>query len=185
MLRRLVTVTALALTLAACGDSSKSPEAVDAQSWAERVCQSIEGQAALLAQAPDIDASDPAKAKENLLGYLENLAKSLDTLIHGVKDAGTPKVADGSQVVTKVTNTLQEAKSGVDTAKSNLEKATVTDAASFQAARDKVGADLAKLSDLEDPTKDLKANGELNDAFNKAPTCTKLDQSGPSSPPTT
>src|SRR5262245_26007837 len=100
MLRRLVSVTALALTLAACSDS-KSSEAVEAQAWAERVCKSIESQAALLAQAPDIDASDPAKAKENLLGYLGNLAKGLDTLIHGVQDAGTPKVADGSQVVSK------------------------------------------------------------------------------------
>ena len=183
MIRRLATITLLAIALAACSDS-KGTEGVDPVSWAEKVCKSIEGQAAILGQAPNTDSSDPVKAKENLLTYLGNLATGLDTLVNGVKSAGTPKVNDGTQVVDKVTTTLQEAKKSVDEAKSNLSKATVTDAASFQAARDQVGQDLAKLSQLEDPTKDLKSNAELNDAFNKAPTCVKLDQGSPSTPPT-
>lgn len=175
MIRRLAVLVAVPIALTACSDSSDSG-GVDPVAWAEKVCKSVEGQAAILGQAPTVDASDPAKARENLLSYLGNLSTGLDTLMGGVRDAGRPKVNDGTQVVDKVTTTLREAKKGVDDAKSNLEKTTVTDAASFEAARTKVGQDLAKLSDIEDPTKDLKSNAELNDAFNKAPTCVKLDQ---------
>jgi hypothetical protein len=179
VIRRLAMLIALAALLTAC--SSKGSDGVDPVSWAEKVCKSVEGQTAILSQTPNADPNDPAKAKENLLAYLGNLSSGLDKLINGVKDAGTPKVNDGTQVVEKVTKTLRDAKQGVETAKTNLDKATVTDAASFQAARDKVAEDLAKLSDLEDPTRDLKANAELNDAFNKAATCKKLDEGSPPS----
>jgi hypothetical protein len=182
MLRRLIALAVITVALAACSNST-GPDGVDPVAWADKVCKSIEGQTAILSQPPSADTSDPKKAKDDLLAYLGNLAGALDKLSNGVKDAGTPKVNDGSQVVTKVTKTLQDAKRGVEDAKANLDKATVTDAASFQAARDKVAEDLGKLSDIEDPTKDLKSNAELNDAFNKASTCTKLDQTGSSTPP--
>jgi hypothetical protein len=181
VIRRLAMLIALTIVLTAC--SNKGSDGVDAVSWAEKVCKSVEGQAAVLSQTPSADPSDPAKAKQNLLAYLGTLTAGLDKLLNGIKDAGTPKVNDGSQVVEKVTKALRDAKQSVEDAKGNLDKATVTDAASFQAARDKVAQDLAKLSDLEDPTKDLKANAELNDAFNKASTCKKLDEGGPSTPP--
>ena len=184
MIRRLAVLTALTIALTACS-GNKGSDGVDPSTWAEKVCKSIEDQAAILGQAPDVNPNDPAKAKESLLTYLGNLSTGLNKLIGGVRDAGTPKANDGTQVVDKVTTTLSEAKKSVDEAKSNLEKATVTDAASFQAARDKVSQDLQKLSELDDPTKDLKSNAELNDAFNKAPSCQKLDQGGPSTPPTT
>ena len=175
VIRRLAALVALAIALVACSDD-KGPDRVDPVAWAEQVCKSVEGQSAILSQTPTTDTGDPAKAKQNLLTYLGNLSAGLDKLAGGVKDAGTPKVNDGNQVVEKVTRTLKDAKQGVEVAKTNLDKATVTDTASFQAARDKVAEDLGKLSDLEDPTKDLKANAELNDAFNKAPTCKRLDQ---------
>ena len=182
MIRRIATLTALAVALTACS-GSKGSDGVDPVAWADKVCKSIDGQAAILGQAPSVDPSDPARAKESLLTYLGNLSTGLDKLGGGVREAGTPKVNDGSQVVDRVARTLREAKKGVDDARSNLARATVTDAASFQAARDQVGQDLAKLSDIEDPTKDLKSNAELNDAFNKAPTCVQLDQGNSSSTP--
>lgn len=175
MTRRLATLIALAVTLTACS-GDKGPDGVDPVAWAERVCKSVEDQAELLRQTPTTDPGDPAKAKQNLLDYLGNLEAGLDKLAAGVRDAGIPKVNEGTQVVEKVTRTLRDAKQGVELAKANLDKATVTDAASFQAAREKVAEDLGKLSDLEDPTKDLKANAELNDAFNKAATCKRLDE---------
>ena len=182
MIRRLAGLALVAAALAGCSDD-KGSGGVDPVTWAEKVCKSVEGQAAVMTQTPNVDPGNPQQAKQALLTYLGNLSVGLDKLAGGVRDAGTPSVTDGAQVVSKVTKTLQDATKGVQDAKANLEKATVTDAASFEAARDKVGQDLATLSDLEDPTKDLKANGELNDAFNKAPTCKKLDEAGPSTPP--
>ena len=183
MIRRLAGLALVAAALAGCSDDNKGSAGVDPVTWAENVCKSVEGQAAVMTQSPDLDPGDPQKAKDVLLTYLGNLSAGLDKLAGGVREAGTPSVTDGAQVVSKVTKTLQDATKGVQDARANLEKATVTDAASFEAARDSVGQDLAKLSDIEDPTKDLKANAELNDAFNKAPTCKKLDESSPSTPP--
>src|SRR6266545_7952499 len=115
VIRRLATLIALAVMLTACSD--KGSDGVDPVSWAEKVCKSVEGQTAILSQTPNADPNDPAKAKENLLAYLGNLSSGLDKLINGVKDAGTPKVNDGTQVVEKVTKTLRDAKQGVETAK--------------------------------------------------------------------
>jgi hypothetical protein len=189
MIRRLIALTALAVALTACSNSSdsssKSSNGGDPVAWAEKVCKSVESQLATMSQSPNIDPSDPKQAKENLLTYLGSFASALDRIAGGIKDAGNPPVADGSQVVDKVTKAMQDAKKSVEDARDNLAKATVTDAASFQQAYTKVGEDMAKVTNMEDPTKDLKANKDLNDAFAKAPTCTKLDSTGPSTPPST
>jgi hypothetical protein len=188
MIRRLVALTALAVALTACSnssDSSKAPTGGDPVAWAEKVCKSVESQLATMAQSPNIDPNDPKQAKESLLAYLGNFAAALDRIAGGIKDAGSPPVADGSQVVDKVTKAMQDAKKSVDDARDNLQKASVSDPASFQQAYTKVGEDMSKVSNMEDPTKDLKANKELNDAFGKAPTCKKLDATGPSTPPST
>jgi hypothetical protein len=191
MIRRLVTLVAVAAALTACSNSSNSSGnkpsngGGDPVAWAEKVCKSVESQLATMAQSPNIDPNDPKQAKESLLAYLGSFATALDRIAGGIKDAGNPPVADGSQVVDKVTNAMQDAKKSVEDARANLEKASVTDPQSFQQAYTKVGEDMSKVSNMEDPTKDLKANKELNDAFGKAPTCMKLDASGPSTPPTT
>lgn len=181
MIRRIAMLSVLTLALAACSDDKK-PSGGDAVSWAEKVCTTVDAQIAVLTKAPQVDPSDPAKAKEGLLTYLSNFTTALDSIVRGVKDAGTPPVADGAQVVDRVTKALGDARKGVEDARANLEKATITDLASFQEAYSKVGEDMSRVSDLEDPTKDLKANKELNEAFDKAPTCKKLD-GGPSTPP--
>jgi hypothetical protein len=149
----------------------------DAVAWAEKVCKSVEGDVASLSKTPDIDQSDPAKAKDGMVAYLGGLATALGHMASGIKDAGAPPVADGAQAVTKVTDALEQAKNTVEQAKDNLDKASVTDQAAFQAAFQKVGEDLSKLGDLEDPTKDLESDQTMKDAFQQAPTCKKLDES--------
>jgi hypothetical protein len=189
MIRRLATVaaaaTALGLALAGCGDANSGGGGGDAVAWAEKVCKSVEGDLAVLTKTPDVDPSNPQQAKESLVTYLGSFATALDHMASGIRDAGTPPVADGAKAVDTVSSALAEAKTSVESAKTNLEQANVSDPASFQAAFTKVGEDMAKLSSLDDPTKDLKANKELNDAFEQAPTCKKLDGDGTSTPPST
>jgi hypothetical protein len=193
MIRRLaVPAVAISLVLAGCGSKSDSGSGSgsgsgsttgDPVAWAEKVCKSVEADVTLFTTPPNIDPSDPAKQKDGIVAYLGNLSTALDHFISGVKAAGPPPVADGQQAMTKMTDAFTAAKKTIDDAKSNIEKANTTDPAAFQEAFKKVGDD---LSGLEDPTKDLKSSQALNDAFDKAPTCKKMDSStsGSSSAPT-
>jgi hypothetical protein len=179
MIRRLTmaaAATGLTLGLAACGsDSGSGSGGGDAAvSWMEKVCASVEGEVAVLSQSPDVDTTDPKTAKENMLTYLMNFSIALDRMVSGIKEAGAPPVADSTKVVDAVTTALGGAKKGVDDTKTALEKTTINTPEELQAALTKVGEDMSKLSQLDDPTKDFKANEELNNAFDKAPTCKRL-----------
>jgi hypothetical protein len=178
MIRRIALAAALTATLAGCSSDPSAPAGGDAVAWAEKVCSSVESEVAVLSQSPDIDPGDPKQAKDNLITYLTNFSIALDRMATGIRDAGAPPVTEGPQAVDRVTKAIQDAKKGVDDAKTNLEKADVANAEEFQAAYTKVGEDMAKLAQFEDPTKDLKANKELNDAFDKAAACKRLEGSG-------
>jgi hypothetical protein len=197
MLRRIamgaVAATVLTLALTGCAEkttagsgsaASTSPSSGDATAWAEQVCKSIEDDIAKLQQTPDVDPTNLAQAKDTLVAYLGDVSTALDNLSSGFKDAGPPPVADGEQAVDKVTTTIDDMKKTVDDATATLEKASASDPAALQAAFQKVGEDLQKLGDIEDPTKGMKANKELEEAFDKAPTCQKIDMDGSSSAPT-
>lgn len=175
MIRRIAVAAALTVGMAGCGSDSSAPAGGDPVAWADKVCSSFEGEIAVLSQSPDIDPNDPLKAKENLLSYLTNFSVALDRMSVGVRDAGAPPVADGAQVVDKVTKAIQDAKKSVDDAKSNLEKTNVDNPTEFQDAYLKVGDDMAKMSQVDDLTKDLKSGKELTDAFDKAAACKRLE----------
>ncbi|HEU5474310.1 MAG TPA: hypothetical protein VFV67_26985 [Actinophytocola sp.] len=179
MLRRIAMAAAAAFTLSlvltACdsGSSADNAGGGDAVAWAEKVCSSVEDEVAALNEAPNVDPSDPVKAKDDMVAYLSSISNTIDTLIGNLNDAGDPPVADGSVAVDKVTATLTDVKTTVDGAKTKLEQASPADPAAFQKAFQQVAADMGKFATLEDPTKDLAASKELNDAFSKAETCKK------------
>jgi hypothetical protein len=198
MLRRIamgaVAATLLTLALTGCADkttagsgagTSPSPSSGDATAWAEQVCKSVEGDVAKLSESPDVDPADLEKTKANFVAYLADISTTLDNLANGIKDAGPPPVADGGQeVVDQTITTLDDMKKSVDEAKATLEKVSASDPAAFQAAFEKVGEDLTKLGEVQDPTDGLKANKELDSAFDKAPTCQKIDLGSGTSAPT-
>ncbi|MFL6141875.1 MAG: hypothetical protein ACJ72N_08415 [Labedaea sp.] len=151
----------------------------DAVAWSEQVCKSVGDDMAKLGQTPDIDTSDPAKAKQGLVTYLGTVSSSLDHMVKGIKDAGPPPVKDGQQAVDRATGALQDAKKSLDQAKSTLEGAKSSDPAALQDAFTKFGEDMSKLGD---PFQDLDANQELKAASDKAPSCKRLsDGAGGSS----
>ncbi|WP_436493321.1 hypothetical protein [Actinokineospora sp. HUAS TT18] len=195
MLRRLAAfaVLALSLGLAGCGSDSPStsggtstPAASggDAVAWADKVCSTVAPERDALTTPPNIDPTDPAKARDGMVTYLDTIVKALDRMVGGIKSAGAPPVADGETAAKRVVDTLEEAKATVTTAKDNLAKVDVTDPAAFQAGFTQVGQDLQKLSDMEDPTKGLRGNRELNEAFEKAESCKALQDPTTSATPT-
>ena len=193
--RSVVAVAALVLALAGCSDDTPGapapgPSATtttttteaggDAVAWAEQVCASVGPEVAKLSAGPDIDPSNPQAAKEGLVTYLDTLISAIDRMIGGVRDAGAPPVQDGQVAADRAVSTLEQAKTSVTAARDELAAADVSDPAAFQAAFTKVGEDLQKLSELENPMKGLRGNEELDKAFEQAPACKKL-----SSPETT
>ncbi|SDD82231.1 hypothetical protein [Actinokineospora iranica] len=204
MVRRLVAATAtaaaFALGLAGCGsDPGTAPGATttsapaatttsgtsangDAVAWAEKVCSSVAPHVDELDDGPkDIDGTDPNKAKAGMSAYLDKLSGALDSMTASFKEAGDPPVANGDQLSEKAVGSLDEAKKIVDGAKVKLEGVNTADPAAFQSGFLQVGQDLQKLGDLEDPTKGLRGNKELEEAFKAAPTCKKLDDAEPES----
>jgi hypothetical protein len=199
MFRRLavaaVATAALSIALTGCGKSNSGSgtgssgsgsgsSGGDATAWAEKVCQAVEGDITALGKTPDVDMSDPQKTKDGMVDYLGKFSTTLDHMAGAIKGAGDPPVSGAKGDVDKLVSELQTAKQTVDTAKDNLAKTDVSDPASFQAAFAKIGEDMGSLSNLDDPTKNLESNQQLKDAFDKAPTCKKLDSGGSSSTPT-
>jgi hypothetical protein len=195
MFRRLsvavVTAAAFSLALTGCGGNSTSGSGSgsgsnsssaggsaggDAVAWAEKVCKSVEPEVASLSKMPDVDTTDLQKTKDSMVAYLGKFSTALGHMSSAIKDAGDPPVSNAKADVDKVTGALESAKKTVDEAKANLDKASASDPTSFQEAFTKVGEDLSKLSNLDLPTKGLEENKELKDAFDKAPTCKKIDE---------
>ncbi len=152
--------------------------ASDATAWAEQVCAAVAPEVEKLGAGPNIDPSNPQAAKDGLVSYLDTMVGALDRMIDGMQDAGAPPVPDGQVAVDRAVGTLEEAKGSIEAAKDELEGADVSDPAAFQAAFTKVGEDLQKLSDLDNPMAGLRGNEELHKAFQEAESCKELAGSG-------
>lgn len=166
------------LAVAGCGRSSsdQSANANQAISWAEKVCMSIQQGAVALTQPPVVDeASDPLTAKNSLVDYLGKLSQALDTVSAGIRNAGPPPVANGQAAVDRAMVTITETKTAVDGARTKLAQLSTTDPIGLQQALTDAGAGMDKLSNVEGPAKDLKANPDLSQAFAQAPTCKQLE----------
>lgn len=200
MVRRTAIAAAAVLALFAAGCSNDDPVAPepgeatttaaesggsDAVAWAEQVCASVAPEVGKLSEGPDIDPSNPQAAKDGLVTYLDTLIAALDRMISGVRDAGAPPVPDGQVAADRAVGTLEEAKDSVESARDDLAAADVSDPAAFRAAFTKVGEDLQKLSDLDNPMEGLRGNEELDAAFEEAPSCKQLSGSDTSTSPGT
>lgn len=77
-------------------------------------------------------------------------------------------------VVDKAAGTLGETKTMLDQTKTKMEQAKVGDQKSLQKLVTDADASFAKLSEPGGPIKDLRANPELNLAFDESPTCRRV-----------
>ncbi|ONI84069.1 hypothetical protein ALI144C_15280 [Actinosynnema sp. ALI-1.44] len=166
---------AVAVVLAAgcsSGDDGLNRPAI---AWADQVCQTVQDGGAKLSQLPRIDAADPRQAKASLLAYLGSIGAAIDSVSARLRQSGPPPVAEGQAAVDKAMATLDSARGTLDSARGRLEQAQANDPVSFQKAVESVGSGLEPLSGAVGPTKDLRANKELDAAFSHAPACQRLD----------
>ena len=195
----LVPAAALVLTLSACGSgntttgsasgtsstptSSGAEASGDAVAWADRVCKSVESEVGTLTQKPNIDTSSPEAAKAGLISFLDNLGTALDRLVGGIKSAGDPPVPNGKQAAEETAKTFDQAKKTLQEAKTQLEQTNLSDPDAAKQVFTDVATKMTSLGDL-DARHSVDDVPQLKDAFQKAPTCQKLDQQGSSSAPT-
>ncbi|TVT56291.1 hypothetical protein FNH05_08585 [Amycolatopsis rhizosphaerae] len=172
------------LTLAACsshqdasGASGSGAAAVNsaAVTWSDHVCEVVRAGGVKLSQLPAVDPSAPARAKDSLVTYLGSLSEALTELAGGIQREGVPPVHDGQATLERAMSTLDASKSSVDTAKAKLAAAAVTDQATFEQAVREASTAFQRLGTTDGPTKDLKDNPELAQAFTQAPNCRNLD----------
>lgn len=188
-------VAVLVLALSACGSggtttgsasgtntasSNGSEASADAVAWADKVCKSVESEVGTLTKKPNIDTSTPETAKAGLVSFLDNLGTALDRLIGGIKGAGDPPVPNGKQAAEETTKVFEEAKKTLQDAKTQLANTRMDDPAAAKQAFTEVANKMTSLGDL-DARRTVDDVPELKDAFEKAPTCKKLDQKDSSS----
>jgi hypothetical protein len=194
MVRRLAAVAVAAVTLsfglAGCGSDSPSTSGTttttttkaaasgDAVAWADQVCAAVGPEVAKFKETPTTDPTNLQATKDNFVGYLDAMVQALDRMIAGIRGAGSPPITDGDAAAKAVTDSLETAKGTVTKAKDNLAKVDASNPAAFQAGMAQVGQDLQGLADMEDPTKGLRGNKELNDAFEKSDKCKALNDPG-------
>jgi hypothetical protein len=192
----LVPAAVLVLTLSACGSgdtttgsasgtgtpsSGNSSEASgDAVAWADKVCKSVESEVGTLTQKPNIDTSSPEAAKAGLITFLDKLGTALDRLIGGIKGAGDPPVPNGKEAAEKTAKVFEQAKSTIEDAKIQLAQTNLNDPETAKQAFASVANKMTSLGDL-DAERTVDDVPQLKDAFDKAPTCQKLDQKSSSS----
>ncbi|MBC6447017.1 hypothetical protein [Actinokineospora xionganensis] len=201
MVRRLAAVAVAAVTLsfglAGCG--SDSPPTAggtttttttagaangDAVAWADKVCSAVAPEVEKFKDTPTGDPTNLQATKDGFVTYLDGMAQALDRMISGIRDAGSPPVTDGDAAAKAVENSLETAKGTVTLAKDNLAKVDASNPQAFQAGMAQVGQDLQGLAQMEDPTKGLRGNKELNDAFEKSDKCKALNEPTTSGTPT-
>lgn len=178
-------------TLSACGSDSGStpeggntPQASPAVQWIDKVCGTLVTGGQKLSQMPAVDPANPAAAKEGLIGFFTSFSDTLTSLSTGLKDAGVPPVADGQATVDKAQATIDGAKTSVDSAKTKLAGIDTANPLAFQQALVELSPSLTALDNTDGPLKDLRANPELNTAFEQAPGCKQVDSESASAAPT-
>ncbi|QWF83832.1 hypothetical protein [Amycolatopsis sp. CA-230715] len=175
-----VLVSSLGLAVAACSSPQPAPQDTGqhadpaAVAWADKVCTGVQAGSAKLSNPPSLQSGDASKTADAIVKFLASISSALDDMAGGIKAAGPPPVPNAQAVVDKAAGTLGETKTMLDQTKTKMEQAKVGDQKSLQKLVTDADASFAKLSEPGGPIKDLRANPELNLAFDESPTCRRV-----------
>lgn len=175
--------TTVSGTAAPVGASAPAPPAAavaqtDPVKWVDGVCGSLLPFVKAASTAPAIDPSDPKAALTGLSSYLGKAVTTLDTALTGLKTAGPSPVNGGDQVVTALTSALTKFRSSFQESKTKIDAVDPKDLSQVATALPAALAPLQEISNLKDPTAELKSSPELDKAAKQAPNCKALDRTG-------
>ena len=164
----------MALALVAC--SGGGGGTVSAKEFAASVCphfkniiqdavnfqQNIQGQA---------NSSNLEDVKNAILEGLDKLAGDFEEVSNAMKDAGTPDVPNGEEIVNRATAALDDAKTKLEADRSQIEDIPTDNPQQFatqlQSAGQKIQSDMQSSSDVLGDVQ----SPELQKAFQQDPTC--------------
>jgi hypothetical protein len=163
------------------GSSALAPNApmtTDPVAWTDQVCGSLLPFVEASTTEPQFDQSNPSAAVKALSDYLGKAVSTIDQALTGLDAAGPAPVADGDAIVAKLKTTLTTVRGSFDKAKTAIDKVDPNNITELATALPEALAPLQDLSQLQDPTTDLKTNPELEAAAAKAPNCQKINKAG-------
>jgi hypothetical protein len=142
--------------------------------WADTVCGGVAAGSAKLGTPPALGNADPASDRDAMVGFLDRLTSALDDMGHGLSAAGQPPVANAKSTVDKALASLRETRGKVVTVRAQMSQAKVTDQAGLRQAVATADTTMSGLSDPGGPVKDLKADPDLQLAFDESTVCRRV-----------
>ncbi|CAM5588565.1 hypothetical protein SALBM135S_01199 [Streptomyces alboniger] len=167
-----------AAALSGCGSRVDDGPKVD---WASDVCGSVRDVGSKLT-VPTADRKDPRKYRAEVVTFLDALGRQLGALDQKMGKDGAPPVEGGDAAYKKALKNLRLARGSLAGTTAELKKAEVTDKKSLKAALKKAGEGMDRAGSYQGPAHDLRADPELRQAFDKAPTCADLPGAGKPTP---
>jgi hypothetical protein len=180
---------AAALAAGGCGggDDGGSASGADPGQYAADVCGAIanwqnELQTSATAMQSKLSGGGgqptPADVKTELVAFMEGATKSTDDMLAEVKEAGPPAVEDGEALQRDLEKGLGEAQAAFARARDQAKELPTDDQAAFQ----REGAEIQSTLSEEGTKIGQTFNGlstkydskELNEAFDKEPSCRSL-----------
>lgn len=172
------TVTGTPASAGASSPAGTTATQTDPVAWVNGVCGSLLPFVKAASVPPNVDPSDPKAAVKGLSDYLGQTVTSLDTALNGLKAAGPSPVAGGDEVVTTLTTALTKFRTSFQNAKTKIDAVDPNNLTEVATALPDALAPLQELSDLKDPTADLKSSPQLDAAAKQAPNCKVLSIAG-------
>jgi hypothetical protein len=146
----------------------------DPVAWVNGVCGSLLPFVTAVSVPPNVNSSDPKATVTGLSDYFGQAVTGLDTALNDLKAAGPSPVAGGDEVVTTVTSALTKVRTSFQNAKTKIDAVDPNNLAEVATALPEALAPLQELSDLKDPSADLKSSPQLEAAAKQAPNCKAL-----------
>lgn len=148
----------------------------DPVAWVDDVCGAVLPFIQTAGKPPALNPQgDPATLVRGLSDYLSTASTSADAAVEGMKAAGPSPVEGGDEIVTRLSGTFGTLSTTFKDAQTRIDALDTSDPQALATELPEAVAPLAALQNLEDPTKDLAANPELDRAAKQAPNCRKIE----------
>jgi hypothetical protein len=195
-------VVAVALPIAACGDSnntstttstSAAPTSAasgasdDEVAWVDKVCGEITDLVdAQGSTPPDLQGSDPQAALQAFDQYLGSNITVVEQTINDLKGIGDSPVDGGDEALSALVGGLESLKAGYQTTKDKFATVNSADpAAAQQALMDAVTGLSQSAQEFGTALESVGNTEAIEEAGNQAPNCQELDALDTAAPTTT
>lgn len=176
---RFVMAAVLAAGAVGCSSAAQSPAQPGplpaAVQWADGVCGTVRPFVEAASAGPQVQGSDAAAAVKAISVFLGRTADSLDGVLARLATTPPAPVSNGAVTLRTLTDDYTGYRTSLRDAKGKVDAIDVTDTQKLSA---ELPAAMSALPAAVDPTKELRANPELQPAVDAAANCRALPNIG-------